>query len=228
VRVILLVLARLSLHSGRAQRGPECAGHPGQQTPTLAALDSERKVAMTIVGEKNMKRFLLAALITATPALAQSPASAPGAPARGAVPDVPHNWATIVMTANVNHSADDAWKRIKGDDYCAFITYLGMNSCVLTVGTGDVGTNRRLNGTIDELMVSKTSHSYVYAQPTSAIFYHGTMAVEQVDASHSRIVYTLLYDNANIAPADRPAEMDRRRGRFQAAIDKMAAAANGP
>jgi hypothetical protein len=171
-----------------------------------------------------MRKFLIAALLAAaTPALAQAPA-----PARGAVPDVPHNWATIVMTANVNHGADEAWKRIGGDDYCAFIKFLGMNSCVLTVGSGDVGTNRRLNGRINELMVSRTSHSYVYAQPSSPIFYHGTMAVEPVDATHARIVYTLLYDNANIAPADRAAEMDRRRVRFQAAIDKMAAAANAP
>ena len=175
-----------------------------------------------------MKKILIAALLAAaTPAFAQAPAPAP-AGARGAVPDVPHNWATIVMTANVNRSADEAWKRIKGDDYCAFITFLGMNSCVLTVGSGEVGTNRLLNGTINELMVSKTNHSYVYAQPTSAIFYHGTMAVEPVDAAHSRIVYTLLYDNMNIAPDGRAAEMDRRRVRFQGAIDKMAAAANAP
>src|ERR1700759_4406745 len=94
-------------------------------------------------------------------------------------------------------------------------------------GGGEVGTNRLRTGTINDLMVSKTSRSYVYAQPTSPIFYHGTMAVEPVDAGHSRIVYTLLYDNANIAPDQRAAEMDRRRVRFQGAIDKMAAAANG-
>jgi hypothetical protein len=175
-----------------------------------------------------MKRILIAALLAATtPAMAQAPAAAPAAaPARGAVPDVPHNWATIVMTADVARGADDAWKRMGGNDYCAFIKFLGMNSCVLTVGTGEVGTNRLLNGTINELMVSKTSHSYVYAQPTSPIFYHGTMAVEPVDTTHSRIVYTLLYDNMNIAPEGRAAEMDRRRVRFQGAIDKMAAAAN--
>jgi hypothetical protein len=170
-----------------------------------------------------MRRLLLAALLAAaTPVLAQP---APAAPP----PPLPtNNWATIVMTANINHGADEAWRRIKGDDYCAFIAYLGMNDCVLTVGKGDVGTNRRLNGRIDELLVAKTSHSYTYAQPTSPIFYHGTMAVEPVDAGHARIVYTLLYDNANIAVAERPAEMDRRRVRFQGAIDKMAAAANGP
>jgi hypothetical protein len=185
-----------------------------------------------------MKKILLLAsfVAVATPVLAQ-PAPAPGpastVPARPAVPtspvpDTPKNWATIVMTANVNLPVDRAWVKIGGNDYCAFITYLGMNSCVLTVGTGDVGTNRLLNGRINELLVSRTSHSYVYAQPTSGIFYHGTLAVEPVDPSHSRIVYTLLYDNANIAPEGRAAEMDGRRTRFQTAIDKMAAAANAP
>lgn len=169
-----------------------------------------------------MRKILLAVLLAATtPALAQ-PAPAPASP----VSNAPKNWATIVMTSNVNHNADEAWKRIGGNDYCAFIKFLGMNSCVLTVGTGDVGTNRRLNDRIDELMVSKTSRSYVYAQPTSPIFYHGTMAVEPVTATTSRIVYTLVYDNANIPPDGRAAEMDRRRVRFQEAIDKMAAAAN--
>jgi len=173
-----------------------------------------------------MRKMLYAALLAlATPAIAQ-PAPAPAAPA-SAVPNTPKNWAVIVMTADVNHDADEAWKRIGGNDYCAFIKYLGMNSCVLTVGTGDVGTNRLLNGTINELMVSKTGRSYVYAQPTSAIFYHGTMAVEPVTATTSRIVYTLVYDNANVAPEGRAAEMDRRRVRFQAAVDKMAADANG-
>lgn len=173
-----------------------------------------------------MKKLIIAALLLATPAIAQ-PAPAPAAPA-SPVSNAPKNWATIVMTANVSRNADEAWKRMGGNDYCAFITYLGLNGCVLTVGTGDVGTNRRLNGTIDEVMVAKTSRSYTYAQPTSAIFYHGTMTVEPVTATTSRIVYTLMYDNANIAPEGRAAEMDRRRMRFQAAIDKMAAAASAP
>jgi hypothetical protein len=171
-----------------------------------------------------VRKFIAAALLALNaPALAQpAPSPAPTSP----VSNAPKNWATIVMTANVNHNADEAWKRIGGNDYCAFIKFLGMNSCVLTVGTGDVGTNRRLNDRIDELLVSKTSRSYVYAQPTSPIFYHGTMAVEPVTATTSRIVYTLVYDNANIAPAERAAEIDRRRVRFQDAIEKMAASAN--
>jgi hypothetical protein len=180
-----------------------------------------------------MRKILIAALMTAATAAQAQPAAPPAGSGRAAaapapVPDTPKNWATIVMTANVNLPVDQAWIKIGGNDYCAFIKYLGMNSCVLTVGTGDVGTNRLLNGRINELLVSRTSHSYVYAQPTSPIFYHGTMAVEPVDASHSRIVYTLLYDNAAIPMEGRAAEMDGRRVRFQGAIDKMAAAANAP
>jgi hypothetical protein len=180
-----------------------------------------------------MKKLLIAALLTAATGAQAQPAPAPATPGRAAttpspVPDTPKNWTSIVMTANVNLPVDQAWVKIGGNDYCAFIKYLGMNSCVLTVGTGDVGTNRLLNGRINELLFSRTSHSYIYAQPTSSIFYHGTMAVEPLDATHSRVVYTLLYDNAATPPEGRAAEMDGRRVRFQAAIDKMAAAANAP
>jgi hypothetical protein len=77
--------------------------------------------------------------------------------------------------------------------------------------------------------VARTAHSYTYAQPFTPIFYHGTMAVEPVDATHSRLVYTLIW-NENGLPdaAARTAAHDGRKVRFQAAVDKMAAAANAP
>ena len=88
-----------------------------------------------------MKRILTAALIAAaTPASisavwAQAPAAPAAAPARGAVPDVPHNWATIVMTANVNHNADDAWKRIGGDPHT-----VNLNAYTSADGSKIMGT----------------------------------------------------------------------------------------
>jgi hypothetical protein len=176
-----------------------------------------------------MNKILIVAIFATLATAAEAQPVPSGTSPASPVPNTPKNWTTIVMTADVTRNADETWRRIGGDDYCAFVVkYLGTNSCVLTVGTGDVGTNRLLNGTINELLVSRTSHSYVYAQPTSAIFYHGTMAVEPVDATHSRIVYTLLYDNSGIAEDARAAEMNLRRLRFQAAIDKAAAAANAP
>src|SRR5215472_1527925 len=104
------------------------------------------------------------------------------------------NWVTIVITADVARNADITWDRIGGHDYCAIMKFIETQSCVLTSGRGEVGSIRLLNGSIQELLVSRTARSYVYAQPSSTNFYHATMSVEPVDATHSRIVYTLLYD----------------------------------
>lgn len=166
-----------------------------------------------------MKKILMTATFLAGAAM----------PATAADTNPTPNWAAIVMTADVAQPADVTWQRIGGNDYCAIIKYLGMQSCTLTTGTGDVGTMRLLNGTIQELLVSRTSHSYVYAQPTSPIFYHGTMAVEPVDATHSRIVYTLLYDQSSLTtPEAQAANREQRRSRFQAGVDKMKQAAETP
>jgi hypothetical protein len=172
-----------------------------------------------------MKKILLAALLAiATPALAQ-PAPAPAAPA-AAVPNTPKDWSVIAMTMDIARPADVTWQRIGGNDYCAIIKFLNMNSCTYTVGSGDVGTNRVLNGTIHELLVAKTGRSYTYAQPTSPIFYHGTMAVEPVSPTSSRIVYTLIYDQAPLPTPDaKAASRDRRRASFMAALERMKAAA---
>lgn len=114
----------------------------------------------------------------------------------------------------------------RGRDYCAIRKFIETQSCVLTSGKGEVGTMRLLNGSIQELLVSRTAHSYIYAQPTSTNFCHATMSVEPVDAKHSRIVYTLLYDQGQMATAEAAAkDREGRRLCFQDAVDKMKAAA---
>src|SRR5271155_2723248 len=81
-------------------------------------------------------------------------------------------YTTIVMEKTVDRPADVVWKKIGG--YCDIATWLKV-TCVLTSGTGDVGTMRRLNDKTDEVMVAKTQHSYTYTQPTTTILYHGTL-----------------------------------------------------
>lgn len=104
--------------------------------------------------------------------------------------------------------------------------FIETQSCVLTSGKGEVGSVRLLHGSIRELLVSRTAHSYVYAQPTSTNFYHATMSVEPVDAKHSRVVYTLLYDQGRTGPPEAAAkDRESRRMRFQTAVNKMKAAA---
>jgi hypothetical protein len=141
----------------------------------------------------------------------------------------PANWATLRMTADISKPANVAWERIGGNDWCGIAKYLDVKSCAITAGHGEVGSLRLINGSIVEIAVARTAHSYTYAQPFTPIFYHGTMAVEPVDAGHSRLVYTLIWNQT--AVGDPKAQADARESRhtrFQAAVDKMAAAANAP
>ena len=150
----------------------------------------------------------------------------------GAQTPQPADWTTITLTADLNKGADTAWGKIGGNDWCAIAKYLDVKGCAITSGTGELGSVRTIDtGTakVVEIAVARTAHSYTYAQPFTPIFYHGTMAVEPVDATHSRLVYTLIWNQTAVGdPAAQAAARDGRKTRFQAAVDKMAAAANAP
>ena len=166
-----------------------------------------------------MKTLLIAAaLLAASPALAQTPQ--------------PADWTTLTFTANLNKPADVAWERIGGNDWCAIAKYLDVKGCTINSGKGELGSIRTIataTGSVVENVVARTSHSYTYAQPFTPIFYHGTMAVEPVDATHSRLVYSLIWNQAALTdPKARTDAYEGRKVRFQAAVDKMAAAANAP
>jgi len=151
--------------------------------------------------------------LSANPAAAQTP--------------TPADWTILTLTADINKSADVAWQRIGGNDWCGIAKYLDVQSCVITSGSGEVGSLRTINGNIVEITVARTAHSYTYAQPFTPIFYHGTIAVEPVGGGHSKLVYTLMWNQTAVGDAKAKADArESRRKRFQAAVDKMAAAAN--
>ncbi len=165
-----------------------------------------------------MKKIAIAAALLAlgsTAAMAQTPQ--------------PADWLTLHFTANLNKPADIAWQRIGGNDWCAIGKFLEIKSCDIVSGKGELGSIRNINGNIVEIVVARTAHSYTYAQPFAPMFYHGTLAVEPVDATHSRLVYSLIWNQTGVGDAKAQAEArDGRKVRFQAAVDKMAAAANAP
>jgi len=144
----------------------------------------------------------------------------------------PADWTTLTFSANLNKSADIAWERVGGNDWCAIAKFLDVKGCTINSGKGELGSIRTIataTGTVVENVVARTAHSYTYAQPFTPIFYHGTLAVEPVDATHSKLVYTLIWNQAGLP--DQKARTDAYEGRkvrFQAAVDKMAAAANAP
>jgi hypothetical protein len=163
-----------------------------------------------------MKKLLLAALLAAaTPALSQTPQ--------------PADWTTLTMSADLNKSQAVAWARIGGDDWCGIAKFLDIQSCRIDSGKGEVGSLRTINGTIVENVVSRSKYSYTYAQPFTPIFYHGTVTVEAVTPTTARLVYTLIWNQTAVGDAAaQAAARTSRQQRFQAAVDKMAAAANAP
>jgi hypothetical protein len=128
-------------------------------------------------------------------------------------------YTTIIQDISVDRPVEVVWKKIGG--YCDIAAWLNV-SCVYTSGTGDLGTVRRLNDRIDEVMVAKTPHSYTYTQPASTILYHGTLDVQADGPKRSRIVYTLFYDVSPLTtPEARTADHEQRSTRFAGALAAM-------
>jgi hypothetical protein len=169
-----------------------------------------------------MKKMILAAALMlggVTAANAQTPQ--------------PADWTILTLSADTNKPAAATWDRIGGHDWCGILRFLDrLTGCTINSGKGEVGSVRTVMvGTTPtvEIAVARTPLSYTYAQPYTPIFYHGTMGVEPVDATHSRIVYTLMWNQTPVGDAAaQTAAREARRKSFQAAVDKMAAAANAP
>jgi hypothetical protein len=144
----------------------------------------------------------------------------------------PADWTVLTFTADTSKPAAVTWDRIGGHDWCGIARFLDLKGCTILSGKGELGSLRQVEvGTnkIVEMDVARTPLSYTYAQPFTPIFYHGTMAVEPVDATHSRIVYTLIWNQTAVGDAKAQADArESRQKRFQIAVDKMAAAANAP
>ncbi len=135
-------------------------------------------------------------------------------------------YTTIVLDTTVDRPVDVVWKKVGG--FCDIASWL-MVTCTYTSGTGDLGTVRRLNDRIDEVMVAKTPHSYTYTQPTTTILYHGTLDVQAVGPKRSKIVYTLLYDVSPLTtPEARAADHEQRTTRFTAALAAMKKISEAP
>jgi len=155
-------------------------------------------------------------------------AAAMGLAMLAAAPATAAEYTTIILEKTVNRTPDQTWSKI--GPYCAIATWLKV-TCVITAGNGvSVGSNRLLNGNNNEIMVAATPYSYSYTQPSSTILYHGTLAVEPIDrGQHTKIVYTLFYDQAPLNTDQAKAENRAQRSkRFNEALDAMKQMAETP
>jgi hypothetical protein len=161
------------------------------------------------------------------------PAGAPGGGGpgggRGQAPlAVPNpNYSSIHLEINVNKPAAEVWARV--GKYCDIGEWLQVQ-CMITSGKdGELGTVRSIG---NEILVGKTDLSYTYTQPVrvGAFYplYHGTVEAKPLTATTSKIVYSLVWDNSNLAD-DAAREMDKmnRANTFTRAIQNMKTLAEG-
>jgi len=155
-------------------------------------------------------------------AFAQTP------PAPLAVPNP--SYVSIPMEVTVNKPVADVWQRV--GKYCDIAEWLMIpTGCQITSGTdGEIGAVRSV---ASEILVGKTEYSYTYTQPVREgrpyNLYHGTIEARAIDATTSKLIYTLVYDNSLVTgdEAAQQADIERRRVMFTRALNNMKTLAEG-
>jgi hypothetical protein len=187
-----------------------------------------QKIFGRIVGASSLTVSL--ALFAAGQAPAQGPAGAPGGGQRGApAPLASPNpiYSSIHLEIDVNKPAAQVWARV--GKYCDIGEWLQV-ACTITSGKdGELGAVRSIG---NEILVGKTDLSYSYTQPVrvGAFYplYHGTVEAKPVTATTSKIVYSLVWDNSNLADdAARETDKMNRSNTFTRAIQNMKTLAEG-
>ncbi|MBL8140184.1 MAG: SRPBCC family protein [Acidobacteria bacterium] len=139
-------------------------------------------------------------------------------------------YVSVDMEVTVNRPAADVWARV--GKYCDLAEWLRV-SCTITAGRdGEVGAVRSVAGRVVEVLVGKTELSYTYAMAPREgrpfDLYHGTLEAQPVNATTSKLLYTLVFDNSMLADdAARAADISSRRARFTQALQHMKILAEG-
>jgi hypothetical protein len=137
-------------------------------------------------------------------------------------------YTTIKLEIDIAKPAQEVWAKV--GSYCDNAERLDLD-CTITSGDGGMGTVRVLaGGRVTEILVAQTELSYGYTQPAREgqfyNLYHGFMEARPVTATTSKMVYTLVYDVSDKADqAAKDADIARRRGMFEGALQNMKALA---
>jgi len=132
-----------------------------------------------------MKQLVIGAALSAAIGAAGLMAAAPAFAA---------DYSVVKLETTVNAPVEKTWAKVGG--YCAIQDWIPrLAPCVMT-GDGGVGSIRKIGpqGNIVEVLVAATKYSYTYAQPNNTILYHGTLSAEPIDKGHTKLMYTVIYD----------------------------------
>ena len=162
------------------------------------------------------------AALAATAALAQ-PAAAP-APAASNVVEKP-TYVSIPMEVTVNKPAAEVWAKV--GKFCDLGVWMRIDCTISSGADGQFGAVRKIaGGRVTEVLVGETPLSYTYTQPVAPgrpyNLYHGTLEARPVNATTSKLVYTLTFDNSMLADdAARTRDLAQKRAQFEGALANM-------
>ena len=191
---------------------------------------------------KRIAACAFAGMLVASVVSAQAPVQGGAAPGGGAPPaggggggrgqqaplaSANPIYSSIKLEIDVNKPAAEVWART--GKYCDIGEWLQVACMIISGKDGEVGAVRSIG---NEIMVGKTDLSYTYTQPPRVNqfypLYHGTVEAKPVTATTSKIVYTLVWDNSNLADdAAREADKMQRTTTFTRAIQNMKTIAEG-
>ena len=104
-------------------------------------------------------------------------------------------FASIVMEVDVNRSAKEVWARV--GKFCDIRKWAQRECTMLSGAEGELGGIRSIS---TEVMVGRTELSYTYTVPPRTDrpynHYHATLEARPVTATTSKLIYSLVFDNA--------------------------------
>jgi hypothetical protein len=164
------------------------------------------------------------------PTTQQGAAPAPAQGGRGPAPlqNPNPNYASVVMTVDVNAPVAKVWARV--GKYCDIGEWASFPGCTILSGKdGELGAVRSV---ANEILVAKTEYSYTYTQPVRATgiynMYHGTLEARALTPTTTQLIYSLFFDNSQLADdAAREADIANRRKRFTGFLQNMKILAEG-
>jgi hypothetical protein len=192
----------------------------------LPAVESDSMKIMNLVKAACAAPALV---LAAAQLLAQTPAPA-AAPAPLPPLQLPNPHHVIqVLDIEVNRPAPETWKRI--GSFCQ-IGEWNQVQCELVGGDGwAVGSVRLIRHEVFEVLVGRTALSYTYAQPARVgvpyNLYHGTLEALPIAGNHTKLIYTLFWDDSMMTEPARAAEVARRKALFTQALKNMKVLAEG-
>jgi hypothetical protein len=131
------------------------------------------------------------------------------------------------MELTVNKPVAEVWAKVGGwCDLSKWISAAGNVPCEIKSSHSNMGSVRVIAGRVTEIMTAKSQYAYGYTQPPVEgkfyNLYHGFFEAEPVNATTTKVNYTLMLDVSDKADqAAKDADVAGRRKQFEAALQNI-------